>query len=87
MSPLTNANATMKTDAANQLPPDEGRIGSRMSRLDPDIFRSESSSIPETDADAGTETGENVFTDEPIDEKGNPTNGSDYSLNDGQSGQ
>lgn len=75
----------MKTQPDNQLPVDPNRIGSRMSRLNPDIFRSQSDVEPETSANVTTETEENVFTDEPIDDKGNPSDGSDYSLNDGQS--
>ena len=75
---------TMKTQPDNQSTVDPNRIGSRMNRIDPDIFRSQSNAESETGDDEPVETEENVFSDEPIDKDGNPTDGSDYSLNDGQ---
>lgn len=73
---------TMETQPENQPAVDPDRIGSRMSRLDPDIFSSQSSAVPENDNDGTTEVEENVFSDEAIDEDGNPTDGSDYTAND-----
>ncbi len=53
--------------------PDNNRIGSRMSRISPDIFRNQDAP-PSTDdeKDKSVETEENVFSDEPIDDDGNP---------------
>lgn len=61
--------------------PDPDRIGSRMSRIDPDIFSSQSGDVTDNDTEETATTEENVFSDEPIDDNGKPTDGSDYSEN------
>ncbi|WP_018620182.1 hypothetical protein [Spirosoma luteum] len=69
----------MTTRQDDLLLPDTSRIGSRMSRISPDIFRNQDSS-PSTDGDEeeSAETEENVFSDKPIDEEGEPTSEPTY---------
>ncbi|WP_026308428.1 hypothetical protein [Spirosoma spitsbergense] len=68
----------MPTPQDDLLLPDTSRIGSRMSRISPDIFRNQDTT-PTTndDKEESVETEENVFSDEPIDDDGNPTDMSD----------
>lgn len=63
----------MTTHQGDLLLPDTSRIGSRMSRISPDIFRNQDAS-PSTgdDEEESAETEENVFSDKPIDEDGEP---------------
>lgn len=68
----------MTANTSDPLPPDPNRIGSRMSRINPDIFRNQSGDG--TEETAATE--ENGFIAEPIDDEGKPTDGSDYTGND-----
>lgn len=66
----------METKLNNPLHPDANRIGSRMSRISPDIFRSEGDNGPfsiEASDDEPVETEENLLSDEPVDEDGDPT--------------
>lgn len=72
----------MTDQELNQLSPDTNRIGSRMSRINPDIFRNQSGDTSEESTGETTETEENVFSDEPINDEGQPTDGSDYTSSD-----
>ncbi len=64
----------MTTRQDDVLLPDTSRIGSRMSRISPDIFRNQDAS-PSTDGDKeeAEDTEENVFSDAPIDADGSAT--------------
>ena len=66
----------MTTRRNDLLLPDASRIGSRMSRISPDIFRNQDTAPPtDNDKEEPVETEENVFSDEPIDDDGNPIDG------------
>ena len=68
---------SMNTKPDNPPVVDTDRIGSRMSRMDPDIFSNQSGPNDESptddDQDESVSTEENVFSDEPIDADGDPT--------------
>jgi hypothetical protein len=67
------------------LSPDTSRIGSRMSRMSPDIFRNQDAPPSTNDEkEEPVEPEENVFSDEPIDDDGNPTDMSDHSEQENQ---
>ena len=66
----------MTTQQDDLLSPDTSRIGSRMSRISPDIFRNQDApSSPEEAEEEPVVTEENVFSDEPIDDTGAPIEG------------
>lgn len=66
----------------NPLRPDVGRIGSRMSRIDPGIFYNQSGAAMEDGNDEPIQADENRLTDEPVDDEGDPTDMSDHGEND-----
>ncbi len=69
----------MTTRQDDLLLPDTSRIGSRMSRISPDIFRSQDTAPSvDDDNDASVATEENVLSDAPIDDNGDSANASDH---------
>ena len=66
----------MTTLQDDLLLPNTSRIGSRMSRISPDIFQNQDAP-PATDdeKEEPVETEKNVFSDEPIDDDGKPIGG------------